>query len=306
MVLRLDPDVPVLWRSPDSLQVGVLRVHGVLERVGPAEEQVLQALRSGASRAAIEVLAEQAGGTHLPLSTVLRMLQPALARAPRSGPRAALFGAGAIPEAVQRLLADRELLVDDPADADGAADSERVGSATRARTRPGRRPRATQPAEVVVVPIAPWVIAPADSGHWLRRDALHLPVVLADGALTIGPLVRPGSSACLHCIHRHRVDADPAWPALAAQLVGRPSPRLDALSTARAAVTIAEAIEEVLDDPEPALGRQTLVDLRTRTVSERRWPPHPECRCGAHPGSDWARDAAPTAPPLPRPARPTS
>ncbi|TPW75866.1 TOMM precursor leader peptide-binding protein [Schumannella soli] len=296
MVLRLDPDVPVLWRSPDSLQIGALRVHGVLEQVGPAEERVLQALRGGASRAALEVLAEQAGGTHLPLDAVLAMLRPALARSPRTGTRAALFGAGRIPDAVHRLLADRDLL-----DEAGPAPGDTARSA-----RPSSRTRSAGRGEVIAVPISPWIIRPADSGHWLRRDALHLPVVVGDGALTIGPLIRPGSTACLHCIHRHRVDADPAWPALAAQLIDRPAPNLDALESARAAVAIAERIEEVLDDPAAALGHQIEVDLRARDVSGRRWPPHPECRCGAHPGSDWAHAAAPTAPPLLRPATPTS
>ncbi|MCW2830786.1 MAG: hypothetical protein JWP31_1478, partial [Aeromicrobium sp.] len=68
----------------------------------------------------------------------------------------------------------------------------------------------------------------------LRLD--HLPVVIDEDQVRIGPLVRPGRTPCMSCHDLHRTDWDPAWPALVHQLgssvVGR-LPSVDPL-TARA------------------------------------------------------------------------
>jgi hypothetical protein len=58
-----------------------------------------------------------------------------------------------------------------------------------------------------------------------RHDGIaHLPVVLDEDRVRVGPLVIPGLTPCLTCHDLHRTDWDHAWPALLPQL-GR-SPRL--------------------------------------------------------------------------------
>ena len=55
------------------------------------------------------------------------------------------------------------------------------------------------------------------------RDVPHLAVVFDDDGARVGPLVEPGAGPCLRCLDLGRRDADPAWPAIAAQLAGRPA-----------------------------------------------------------------------------------
>ena len=76
----------------------------------------------------------------------------------------------------------------------------------------------------LVLLVADWIVSPADHARWLNRDIPHLPIVLGDRGVTVGPFVEPGSGPCLHCVHLSRTDDDPAWPVLATQLWGRATP----------------------------------------------------------------------------------
>src|SRR5690606_41330535 len=65
--------------------------------------------------------------------------------------------------------------------------------------------------------VAPVVVRPRG------RDALpHLPVLVRELDVVVGPLVRPGQGPCLRCLDLHRTDDDPRWPAVATQLTGSP------------------------------------------------------------------------------------
>jgi bacteriocin biosynthesis cyclodehydratase domain-containing protein len=140
----------------------------------------------------------------------------------------------------------------------------------------------------LVLLVAAWVLAPAEHGAWLRRDVPHLPVVVGD-RVTVGPLVVPGETACLHCVGLARRDADPAWPAIATQLHGRPAPALTRTAVAEAAAFVARHL-----DAEP--GTSWELDPHDGSVSASIWRRHPECSCAAPPGSDWAPAADPGAP----------
>jgi hypothetical protein len=147
----------------------------------------------------------------------------------------------------------------------------------------------------LVVLVAAWVLAPAEHGVWLRRDVPHLPVVV-DERIQIGPLVVPGESACLHCVHLARRDADPAWPAIATQLHGRLAPALDRTAVAEAAAFAVRHLDA-------APGTSWELDPRDGSVSVASWAPHPECSCAAPTGSDWAPAVVPAAPPAPSSSR---
>ncbi|MFW8745507.1 hypothetical protein, partial [Mesorhizobium japonicum] len=110
---------------------------------------------------------------------LLERLAPALASIPAPRPRAAVYGGGPLAEELVRQLGRS----DDPD---------------------------------VVVLVAAWVVSPSEHGVWLRRDVPHLPVVTGE-RIVIGPLVVPGESACLHCVHLARRAAAAAWPAIATQ-----------------------------------------------------------------------------------------
>lgn len=125
-----------------------------------------------------------------------------------------------------------------------------------------------------------------------RRDALHaresahLAIRLGADYGVVGPLVIPGFTSCLRCADLHRRDRDPAWTALAVQLMvarrqGAPSDV--GLATVVAGVAALQALA-YLDGGEPAVIEGTLeLHLPDWRIRRRSWPAHPSCDCGRAP-----------------------
>lgn len=121
-----------------------------------------------------------------------------------------------------------------------------------------------------------------------RRDALHargcahLLVRLASDHGTVGPLVIPGLTSCLRCADLHRLDRDPAWKALAAQLT---VPHRAAVASEVALATVVAGLAcvqvlEFLDGERPATVEGSLeMHLPDWRVRRRTWPVHPDCDC---------------------------
>jgi bacteriocin biosynthesis cyclodehydratase domain-containing protein len=136
------------------------------------------------------------------------------------------------------------------------------------------------------------VLAPTGSmvpPEWLGqvRHRPHLPVVIRETTAVIGPLVLPGQTPCLRCVELIRGDRDPAWPVLAAQLIGGPhgvEPCDIALATAAASITALHVLawlDRGIDAPPSSVGgtlELSLTDLRLR---RRTVTAHPGCGCGA-------------------------
>jgi bacteriocin biosynthesis cyclodehydratase domain-containing protein len=119
------------------------------------------------------------------------------------------------------------------------------------------------------------------------RGVPHLPVGLRDGTAVIGPLLVPGLTACLDCVELHRLDRDPIWPALAAQLsTTRPEqsePNHLAIAVTAAGLAASQALCH-LDDGEPeALGASLELTGLGERLRRRSWPPHPHCDCATAP-----------------------
>ncbi len=133
----------------------------------------------------------------------------------------------------------------------------------------------------------------------VRAGVPHLAVWAGEAIGVIGPLVRPGRSACLRCVDLRKADADPQWPRIAAQAtLARVRPR--ACDTALAAMAAAMACAQALllidrvgpAGPAPATVGGTLeVVLPDWRWRRRSWAPHPTCRCGAA-GADMGAAAA--------------
>ena len=145
------------------------------------------------------------------IDRVLSTLDPVIEHdGPTSGPavthRVVVDGASLAAELLRRLLSEQEAVALLPPES----------GSTGAGSQPGR-------VDVAVL-VADFVIPPSRYTRWLRDDVPHLPVVFSDRVVRIGPFVTPGSGPCLHCVELHRTDDDPAWPAVASQLLGRRSP----------------------------------------------------------------------------------
>lgn len=112
----------------------------------------------------------------------------------------------------------------------------------------------------------------------------HLPVVIDEDRVRIGPFVRPGRTPCITCHDLHRADWDPAWSAIVPQLGRRLPPvqpsGLAGLAMHAAAVEIGAEIVALLDErPLRTAGRCLVVG----PAHDHRdiWPVafHHRCTC---------------------------
>lgn len=275
MVYQLDPTVPRVWRSPHALQFGVERPRLVLDPLDAAGERMVSALAGGVAIGALRLIARSAGAEPSAADALLARLEPVLvpgAAARDAGARDAIVvldGTG--PTAARVLTLLREAGVDVRSGL--SADDPAVDEAAAA------------------IVIASFAVAPYRHQRWLRRDIPHIAVVFGDAGATVGPLVRPGETACLRCLDLHRRDRDPAWPALAAQLHTRPAPGeselvCGAVASATAAVVLAALDEQRTKRPavraaEPPSSTATAsrYDAGSARWTEFGWEPHPECGC---------------------------
>lgn len=269
MVLKVRADVPLVWRSPSSLQFGVDLPRVVLHDVDAASERMISALVGGISRSGFDMMARSAGITAEAAAELLSRLDAVLEReaaAPAAArARVAVSGEGTLANEVRRVLEAERVLAGSDEGSPGLA-----------------------------VVVAGWVISPEDHGRWLRRDIPHLPVVVADAGVTVGPLVEPGIGPCLYCVQLSRTDDDPAWPAIATQLWNRPAPAMTPLAVAEAASFIARrAGERLTSGPGEAISWRLAGD--GGAVTARAWARHAQCRCAVPAESDWAPAADPAS-----------
>lgn len=260
MPLQLDPRFPLVWRSPNSLQLGIDRPVVTLEGVSNSEERMIAALVAGVTRPGLSMIGLQAGAQEHEVAALLERVSPALRPAPAPLGTPGLVAVSGSGETADRLRA-------------GLGESGFAGLAT------------AEDSPALVIVVAHFVIDPADRGRWLSLDRAHLPIVLGDSGARIGPLVEPGLGPCLHCLELHHRDADPAWPAIASQLWGRRSP-LDAAGFAAelAAITLRLIAERLALGPAPSASSLT-IEAGSGSRSSLGWLRHPECGCEAPPGS---------------------
>ncbi|MEH0983414.1 hypothetical protein [Micromonospora sp. CPCC 205556] len=166
-----------------------------------------------------------------------------------------------------------------------AADVGRpLAAAVRAaigRTAPGTQTRPLPRARVeLVVHLGTDRPAALLAAGYAQRRQPHLLLGLREGVPVIGPLVRPPAGPCLYCLHLHRVDRDPGWPTLAAQLAAEPTEQ--ACGTATLLAAVGYAVGEVLahlDGTTPeTVGCAVEIGAAGR-FRRRVWPPHPSCGC---------------------------
>lgn len=146
-----------------------------------------------------------------------------------------------------------------------------------------------EPEPRAAVLVADHVVDPTVRAAWTRRGTPHLPVVVSDGRVRVGPFLVPGTGPCLQCLEYARVDDDPAWPAIAAQVWGRTAAALSPYRTAAVAAAVTRLVVERLPRTSAAPGVDQLVfEREDLSVTRRRTAPHPRCACRSLPGTDSA------------------
>lgn len=284
MTLRLDPRRPLVWRDPATLQIGIDPPRVVLERVTDVEERLIAALGVGVTRSGLDVVAGDRADLVGPL---LDRLVPALEAGPRRcASRVVVAGSGIVADLVVRLLASSGVAVvvtSARGHADVAADAP-PAPAAQADPTSSATPTEEPPTDLAVI-VARGVVAPGVRAHWLRRDTPHLAVVTTDAAVTIGPVIDPGHGPCLLCLERHRRDADPAWPAIATQLLTQPPVDPPAPLAAEAAARIVRRVLDRLGsrgsrDGRVESARSTEIRIGARgDIAKREVARHPDCGC---------------------------
>ena len=262
MIFRLDPTIPLVWRDPHTLQLGVDRVVCVFPAVTVALERMLDALRTGAPRSLLEVTASAAGLGRTATREVDALLESvSAALLPQDGPddsgqtTIVIDGDGATAARLLRLLSEA---------------GHRVVPADRVDQE------SDQVAAAVI--IGSFVIPPWRHGAWLRRDIPHLPVVFGDAGAEVGPFV-DAHGPCLRCLSLARTDADPSWPAIATQLETRPpasEPPLLSAQVASLAACWLDARARRSDRSHAATSMRVDADGR---LSPQSYAPHGLCGC---------------------------
>lgn len=114
----------------------------------------------------------------------------------------------------------------------------------------------------------------------VRADLPHVPVLVRELDVVVGPLVRPGQGPCLRCLDLHRAAEDPRWPAVATQLTARPPGGTETSLAWLAAALAAHQVLATIDGRGVLLVGTTLEISATYPLPRyREWAVHPDCGC---------------------------
>jgi len=249
--LAINALFPVVWADPQTLHIGFDPPRVVFEEVEDDLLLLLHHLTSGVSESGLRMFAEASGVNDKRLSNLLERLKPVLASAP--------------PEATREILVDAR-----PTLADRASHALANIGITGLRPASGHT-RADARTEVLV--LAHFVPDPEQFIRWLRRDQPHTPVIFTDQAITVGPRIVPGETACLHCELTH--DQALPWSSvpIVSQLWGKTAPTATPTHITRAT---GHAIA-LLEDTSPRY--QLRISPWSGTQERREVQPKPGCGC---------------------------
>jgi hypothetical protein len=264
-MLRIDPAYPLLWRSTATVQLGP-DAAVIIEIDHPWQLALLRELVRGIPESAVEPVAEVIGVPHGGADALIARLDPVLTRTPV-----------VVPPEVALLRPTRGA----PAADDVVTGIELAGLPVRLVTDDAVRDGWRGP----VVVIAHHVLDLRRVAPLMSHDLPHVPIVFTGTGSVVGPVVVPGATACASCIALARRDADPAWPAIAAQLLAfppAPAARADAVEAGIAAVRLMSG--EATDRRwEPTVSVELSAHRAHRTTTAHRV--HAECGCRSLAGS---------------------
>ena len=245
-MLRIAPAYPPLWRTPTMLQFG-RSDRARLDEPALWQLQVIRELGKGIPEVGVSALARSLGVAAADVDTLLDRLSSVI-----------VSTGTALRVGVE--LADDPAAQYGPQIRDGLQDLGIDAALGTSREQDA------------VVMVAAHGLHPRRAAAWMREDIPHVAIVLGAGEAEVGPLVLPGQSACLGCVSAHERDRDPAWPLVAAQLIGRGDPAGPATLAAEATLHTGRML----------LAGRSGLSLRLTLAADaehRLWEQHPECSC---------------------------
>lgn len=252
-MLRLDPALPIIWTSPTSVRLGAQRAVATLVDVDDDTAALLERMQRGVvpTEPAVVLGDDRA-------DALLAILAPALELHDRPRMRVEVRGTGPVAATVRRVLQE---------------DGHRMG----------------QRSLDVSIAVADWRLPDLERQRLLRRDRVHLPVIVGDQRIVVGPWTVPGEGACVRCADL--ADTHAAVP--------HGLPPIREVRTAAVAQTVAHVAVLVnlhaLGRAEAGVGASIALD--SGALSVERWVPHPDCGCRALPGSATACATSSPTPP---------
>ena len=263
---KISSDLPLVWRTPTSLQIGIDHPRVVIPHIYPAEERLLSALRAGISDASLPAVAEECGLTPAETSAFISALAPVFETQPPSPSwRIALEGTGPLVDTLGLLLiaAGHQVI--------------RANAAIASKT------------DLAII-VGDFALEPHRPGGWLSRDIPHLPVVFSDESVRIGPLLgsRLGNNSdfehfpCEQCIELTHRDQDACWVAMMSQLVSTKAMSQTPLVNSEVSSLIARWIQSPASHP-ISHSTAVVIDARTGEKKDLTFALHPDCACQALP-----------------------
>lgn len=204
-VFHLNPDFPLVWQDPSTLQIGVDPPLVILQSVPDDLLPLLHHLSAGISQSGLAMFARLHGVSPERTRALVEALEPALGPSEPASPLPFVL------DGPKDLLGPSTRVLTDLGHAVVHADHTGI-------TDPGK-----SAGEVLV--LGHFVPHPLSFHRWLRLDRPHTPIIFSDQAVTVGPRISPGHTPCLTCALRRAGQNPRTASALASQLWGRIAPR---------------------------------------------------------------------------------
>ncbi|MBX3104155.1 MAG: hypothetical protein KF867_04185 [Cryobacterium sp.] len=205
MIFRIDPKLPIVWRDPNTIQFGSLEPVLKLGGIDVARERIITALKVGASRSALEMIASSSKLPVQQLDALLEELSSVFEKPqkPYAIKRLGIVGSGSTVDRVIQLLSELGFMVlplgSTVEEAECVLENTEIDAAILCYC---------------------YLLEPGFLNFFCRRDLAHFPIAFFDTWAQIGPLVNPGSSPCLSCLEQNRSLVDSKWAAISSQLLG--------------------------------------------------------------------------------------
>ena len=268
----LRPGLRVFRRDDSHLQVGIDDDRLVL----PDTHGIRRLLQDLARGDGLDTLTPEAGDAWHRLVAAGLVVDHADLRAVHHDPTGAVAAAFAAHGGAARgLLASRaacRVAVDGPPPWHAVA-AERLTSA-------GLRLAADDTSATVTLFVAAGEPARSRCDAFVREDRPHLVVTLLPDRARLGPLVVPGSTACLRCVDAHLAEDDVRRPVVIEQLESPAPPGPCDPVLAHAALALAARdLASWAEGDRPATWSATLTVSADLGRPPTTWTRHPHCGC---------------------------
>ncbi len=256
-VFHIRSSRPVLWRTPNSLQIGVDHPVITLEDIPDQAAPLIHALQSGVTRQGYTLLAKQLKVAPSAAAALVSGLSSAFEEEELPArPRLVVTG-----HSVARVIVAETL--------------SQWGYDVSLATAPP-----TTRTDVVHVLATDYVADP----QWLSRYGAgrspHLPLVFSDQSVTAGPLTIPGKTPCMSCRELFLRDAQPHWLPLGTQLWGQVAPTANEVVARVAGILVALALGDLQIAGSSEVAHPTVrYRVTDRVISLAEAGFHPACHC---------------------------